>query len=147
LPAGAKHYVTSSTIGATPAVVWSVLTRASDYAEWNPEIIGVDGQFALGTHIKVTVRLGNGATRRLSLKVTAYDSPSRMVWTGGLPFGLFVGSRTLTVSPRDGQTVFRMELSMTGLLAPLILKSLGDRQPDIDAFSAGLKAYAERRGA
>jgi hypothetical protein len=37
-----------------------------------------------------------------------------------------------------------MALSMTGPLAPLILKSLGDRQPDIDAFSAGLKKFAER---
>ena len=147
MPAGASHYVTTAEINAAPAVVWSVLTRPSGYAEWNPEIIGVAGPFAPGRRIKVTVRIANGATRHLSMKVTAYEPPSRMVWVGGLPLGLFVGSRTLTVSPSGGRTLFRMELSMTGPLAPLILKSLGDRQPDIDAFSAGLKAYAERHNA
>jgi hypothetical protein len=33
---------------------------------------------------------------------------------------------------------------MTGMLAPLILKSVGDRQPEIDSFTAALKAHAER---
>ena len=38
-----------------------------------------------------------------------------------------------------------MHLSMTGLLAPLILKSVGDRQPEFDSFSAALKKHAETR--
>jgi uncharacterized protein YndB with AHSA1/START domain len=139
-----SHYLTEATIDASPDVVWAILTDGAGYAEWNPEILSVDGRFALNERIKVRVRLGNGAVRRLSLKLTDYEPGARMVWTGGLPLGLFVGTRTLTVSRRDGRTDFRMALSMTGPLAPLILKSLGDRQPDIDAFSAGLKKFAER---
>jgi uncharacterized protein YndB with AHSA1/START domain len=139
-----NHYVTGAIIDAPPDVVWAILTRGEGYAEWNPEIVNVEGRFALKQRIKVSVRLGNGAVRRLSLKLTAYETGARMVWTGGLPLGLFVGTRTLTVTPQDGGTEFRMALSMTGPLAPLILKSLGDRQPDIDAFSAGLKKVAER---
>jgi hypothetical protein len=37
-----------------------------------------------------------------------------------------------------------MHLHMSGPLAPLILKSVGDRQPEIDSFSAALRAHAER---
>jgi hypothetical protein len=55
------------------------------------------------------------------MRVTAFETPSRMEWTGGLPLGLFVGRRTFTV------------------------KSVGDRQPEIDSFSAALKAHAEAK--
>jgi hypothetical protein len=108
--------------------------RATDYGLWNPEILAGDG------HLSARQCM----TRRVALAVTAFAPPSFVVWTGGLPFGLFVGRRTLTVLAHDG-SLFRMELSMTGPLAPLILKSQGDRQPDIDAFSACPKRYAERR--
>jgi len=37
-----------------------------------------------------------------------------------------------------------MHLRMSGPLAPLILKSVGDRQPEIDTFSAALRARAEQ---
>jgi hypothetical protein len=68
-----------------------------------------------------------------------------MEWTGGLPFGLFVGRRLFTLTGRDGATVFRLDLRMTGPLAPLIIRSVGDRQPDIDSFAAALKAHAEAK--
>jgi hypothetical protein len=66
-----------------------------------------------------------------------------MEWTFGLPFGLFMGRRKLEVIPRDGGSEFRLHLRMTGPLAPPILKSLRNRQPEIDSFSAALKARAE----
>jgi hypothetical protein len=34
---------------------------------------------------------------------------------------------------------------MSGALSSLIIKSVGDRQPEIDSFAAALKARAERR--
>ena len=62
--------------------------------------------------------------------------------TGGLPLGRFIGWRTLTVAPRDDGTEFRMHQRASGLLSGMILKSVGDRQPDIDSFAAALKAFA-----
>jgi hypothetical protein len=49
------------------------------------------------------------------------------------------------VTPRSDGTEFRMHLKMSGPLAPLILKSVGDRQPEIDTFAAALRARAELR--
>jgi len=125
-------------------MVWKVLTDATGYAEWNPEIVGIDGRMALSERITARVRLGSGAIRRVPMRVTAFEAPSRMEWTGGLPLGLFVGRRTFTVMPRDGAVEFRMHLRMSGPLAPLILKSVGDRQPEIDRFSSALRAHVER---
>jgi uncharacterized protein YndB with AHSA1/START domain len=42
-----KDYVTVSSIQATPEMVWKVLTDATGYADWNPEIVGIDGRMAL----------------------------------------------------------------------------------------------------
>jgi uncharacterized protein YndB with AHSA1/START domain len=126
-------------------MVWKVLTDAAGYADWNPEIIGIDGRMALNERITARVKLGNGAIRRVPMRVTAFEAPSRMQWIGGLPLGLFVGVRTFTVTPRDSAVEFRMHLRMSGPFAPLILKSVGDRQPDVDSFSSALRDYVELR--
>jgi len=140
-----QEYTTSATIDAAPDTVWAILTDGSGYPAWNPEIIAVDGTMALGGRIVAHVRLGDGAVRRVPQRVTVLEAPTRMQWTGGLPFGLFVGRRTFTVVPRGSGAEFRMHLEMSGPLASLILKSVGDRQPEIDRFSAALKQRAEAR--
>jgi uncharacterized protein YndB with AHSA1/START domain len=142
-----KHeFETTAVIGAAPAAVWNILTDAAGYASWNPEIVAIEGEFASDSRIKAHVRLGKGAVRRVSLRVTDFDPPISMEWTGGMPLGLFVGRRLLTVAPHAKGAEFRMLVTMTGPLASLMVKSTGDRQPEIDQFSAALKARAERPG-
>jgi uncharacterized protein YndB with AHSA1/START domain len=138
-----KEYVTTSTIAASPDRVWAVLTDGARYQQWNPEIVGIDGDLALGARIKAHVRLGDGAVRRVSQRIVELEPPCRMTWVGGLPLGLFVGRRTFTVTPTARGVEFRMHLHMSGPLSSLILKSVGDRQPEIDRFSAALKRRAE----
>jgi hypothetical protein len=138
------EFLTKSTIHATQEKVWEILTNAPGYAEWNPEIVALEGRIALGERIKARVKVGSGAIRTVPLRVTAFAPPSRMEWTGGLPLGLFTGRRILTVAPVEGAVEFRMLVQMSGLLAGLMVKAVGDRQAEIDAFSAALKARAER---
>lgn len=140
----ALEYESTCNINASPTAVWTILTDASGYGDWNPEIIGIDGRFALGTRITAQVRIGSGAIRRVPMRVTALEAPTRMEWTGGLPFGLFVGRRVFTVTATEGGSRFRLYLRMSGPLAGLIGKSVGDRQPEVDSFAAGLKVRAER---
>jgi hypothetical protein len=138
-----REYTTTAVIDAPADVVWEVLSNASEYALWNPEIIGVDGAFAASAHLKVHVRLGSGAVRKIPQHVEAFEPPRRMKWRGGLPLGLFVGRRTFTVETRGNGTEFRMHLHMSGPMAAMILRSVGDRQPEIDGFSRALKERAE----
>lgn len=138
-----KEYVTASTIAASPERVWAVLADGEAYSKWNPEIVGVRGQFALNARIVAQVRLGDGAVRSVPQRVVEFQPPHRMAWLGGLPFGLFVGRRTFTVTPSANGTEFRMHLRMSGPLSSMILKSVGDRQPEIDRFTAALKRQCE----
>lgn len=139
-----KEYLTTTFIEAPPEKVWAILTDGTAYVDWNPEIVAVDGPMTLGAPITAHVRLGDGAVRRVRQRVQAFESPRRMVWVGGIPFGLFMGRRVFTVTPVGAGTEFRMHLQMAGLLSPLILKSVGDRQPEIDRFARGLKERVER---
>jgi hypothetical protein len=58
---------------------------------------------------------------------------------------LFKGVRTYTLAP-DGAaaTKFVMREEYSGLMAPLITRSIPDMQPSFDQFAAGLKARAEQ---
>jgi uncharacterized protein YndB with AHSA1/START domain len=143
-PAPKQQYDTSAIVRASPEIVWAILADPAGYAAWNPEILSIAGRFAAGERITARVRVGGGAIRSVPMRVTAFEPKTRMEWTGGLPLGLFVGRRTFTVSPHPDGAEFRMHLSMTGPLASPILKSLGDRQPEIDGFAAGLMAQAEK---
>ena len=138
-----KEYTTSRHIAAPPARVWAVLVDAARYGDWNPEIVAIDGNIGPGQRITAHVRLGSGKVQKVGLRVTALDAPHLMEWTGGLPFGLFVGRRTFTVDSAASGCEFRLHLEMFGLLSGLIVKSVGDRQPEIDGFASGLKARAE----
>jgi uncharacterized protein YndB with AHSA1/START domain len=140
-----RDYVTTRRIAAPAASVWRVLTDAAGYAEWNPEILHVAGRFGLDERIKVRVKVGGGAVRALSMRITAFEPPSRMEWTGGLPLGLFVGRRTFDVVPKGDGAEFRMHLHMTGPLARFIAKSVGNRQPEIDSFADALGRRVEQQ--
>ena len=138
-----REYTTSVHIAAPPEAVWTVLADAAGYAAWNPEIVAIDGRFATGERITATVHIGGGVMRSVPMRVAVFQPPVRMEWIGGLPLGLFVGRRMFFVTPGDGATEFRMDLRMTGLLSPLIIRSVGHRQAEIDSFSAALKKRVE----
>jgi uncharacterized protein YndB with AHSA1/START domain len=137
------EYLTETRILAPAERVWAVLTDAAAYSKWNPEIVRIDGLIAPNARITAHVRLGTGVVRRVPQRVTVLDPLRRMEWIGGLPLGLFVGRRTFTLTPTAEGTEFHLHLQMTGPLARWILKSVGDRQPEIDAFTQSLKVYAE----
>jgi hypothetical protein len=69
-----------------------------------------------------------------------------MVWKGGLPLGLFQGERTFTLAAgSNGDVEFSMREEFTGLLAPLIGRTIPDLQPAFDEFARDLKRAAETR--
>lgn len=137
-----KQFATSLVIHAPAERIWSLLTNASGYAAWNSTVEKVDGQMALGQKIKVHAKVSPG--RAFPVKVTQFEPNRRMVWSGGMPLGLFVGARTYELTQRSaGDVEFSMREAFSGLLAPLITRSIPDLQPDFDQFAADLKKRAE----
>ena len=119
-----SRYLATAAIRAAPDVVWNILSNAAGYSLWNPEVIAIEGRLVADARFKARVRLGDGAVRLVRMRVAEFEPPRLMTWIGGLPLSLFVGRRTFTLAARETGTAFRMELSMTGPLAVLILKSV-----------------------
>ncbi|MEM8537920.1 MAG: hypothetical protein AAGF56_08670, partial [Pseudomonadota bacterium] len=82
--------------------------------------------------------------RAFALKVQTFDAPKKMVWQGGMPFGLFTGTRTFTLSGADGTTTFTMNEVFSGPLSGLIVKTVPDLNPSFERFAQALKQKAEK---
>ena len=138
-----KAYEATSTIKADPTAIWAVLTDAAGYPRWDSGIERVEGRIAAGEKIKVYAAVSPG--RAFPLRVTEFEPGRRMVWSGGMPLGLFRGVRTFTLTPTgDGGTDFRVREEFTGAFLPLIWRSMPDLGPSFVRFAEGLQSRAER---
>ena len=137
-----KEYSSTAVIQATPDKIWEILTDAPSYPSWNPSVDRVEGTIAPGETIKVLVKVNPG--RAFPVKVTEFKLAEKMVWSGGMPLGLFKGVRTYTLTPEgDGATRFTMREEYTGPLLPMIWRSIPDLGPSFEQFATGLKGRAE----
>ena len=136
-----KSFATKIVIAAPAERVWALLTDAPGYPAWNTTVDKVDGRIALGEKVTVHAKISPG--RAFPVKVAELEPNARMVWSSGMPLGLFKGERTFTLAPGQGGVEFAMREEYTGLLAGLIGKSIPDLQPAFDEFASALKTRAE----
>ncbi len=105
----------------------------------------MEGDVAPGE--KITIRPQAAPGRAFPVRVTAFEPPRRLRFSGGMPLGLFRGVRTHEVSPdADGGTAFRVREEYTGPLLGLIWRSMPDLGPSFTQFGAGIKQRAESGG-
>lgn len=136
-----KSFSTSTVIRSSPETIWAILTNGAAWPEWNTTVDKVEGNIAPGEKIKVYAKVSPG--RAFPLKVSEFIPGKRMVWSGGMPLGLFKGERTYTLTAQSGGVKFDMREEFSGLMAPLMTKSIPDLQPSFEEFAASLKRRAE----
>ena len=137
-----KSFEAASTIHATPDAIWRVLVDGASYSRWNSGVDAVEGTVAPGNTITVRSKAAPG--RAFPVKVTEFVPGRRMVWSGGMPLGLFKGVRTFALAPAgDGSTRFTVREEYSGPLLPMIWRSMPDLGPSFAQFADGLKARAE----
>jgi hypothetical protein len=137
-----KSYEASSTIAADADAVWAILVDAAGYPTWDSGVERVEGTIAPGETIRVFSKVNPG--RAFPVKVSDFQPPRSMTWSGGMPLGVFRGVRTFALTPEDGGgTRFTMREEYTGPLLPLIWLSMPDLGPSFRQFADGLKARAE----
>jgi hypothetical protein len=137
-----RYYEATSTIDASPEAVWAVLSDGAAWPTWDSGVDAVDGKIATGETIKIRSKAAPG--RAFPVKVTRFEPPAHLRFSGGMPLGLFRGVRTYEVSPdADGHATFRMREEYTGPLLPLIWRSMPDLGPSFEQFARGLKQRVE----
>lgn len=137
-----RSYEATALIEASPDAVWAILTDAAGYATWDSGVEYVEGRIA--EHAKITVHSKVAPGRAFPVKVAELVNARRMVWTGGMPLGLFKGERMFVLSPEGRYTRFSMREEFSGPLLPLIWRSMPDLGPSFQQFADGLKARVEQ---
>ncbi len=137
-----KEYSATASINASADTIWNILTDVANYPAWDPGVDRIEGAIALGAKITAYTKLN--PNRAFPVKVTELTPGKRMIWTGGMPLGLFRGTRTFTLTPQgDGNTEFSIKEEFSGPLLALIGRSIPDLTMTFQKFAAGLKAHAE----
>lgn len=131
----------SINISADRAIIWSLLTNASDFSRWNSTIISMEGEIKKGKKIKLKSTVDS--TRTFKIKVKSMNAEEKMVWaSGAAPF--FRGVRTYTLSENpDGTVTFIMHEKIRGLMFPMAAKSLPPFNESFEQYAKDLKAEAE----
>ncbi len=135
-----KFFETRISITAPPETVWQVLTDKSRLATGGFGIKSLTGDLRLGGKLTLVTEV---TPRPFKLKVTRFTPAKEMVWQGGMPLGLFKGVRRFSLTAIEGGTAFHMREEFTGLLLPLIWKSMPDLTPAFSQFAQALKQNVE----
>jgi len=126
----------STTILAGPAIVWALLTHASDYPRWNSTVTSVKGDIREGGSIELKSTLDE--KRTFKLKVKEFVPEKRLVW------GDATGSRVYTLGKgTGGGLLFSMSEKIGGPLFPLFARYIPPFDESFEQFAADLKREAE----
>ena len=139
-----KYFTASANIKAPKETIWKIITDAPNYPTWDPGVIRIEGTIASGN--KITAYSKISPNRGFPVTVSEFKRGERMAWSSGMPFGLFSGVRTFTLTPRpDGSIDFTLREQFDGALLPIFGRSIPDLTATFEDFVKGLKAYAERQ--
>lgn len=131
-----RETVVSATIKADEAIIWALLTNASDYPRWNSTVTSIQGNIALGE--KIVLKSTLDAKRSFKLKVKTFEPAKTLAWGDGK------GLRTYTLkSNGDGTVTFTMHERIGGLMFPMYAKYIPSFDNSFNAFAADLKKEAE----
>ncbi len=123
-------------VKASPEVLWSFITHASAFPQWNSTVISIKGEIAFGQTIQLVSTLD--PSRTFKLKVSEFEVNKRLTW--GDPMGKRVFS--LAAQP-DGSTMFSMSEKIGGPLFPLFARMIPSFDQSFTQFGADLKKAAE----
>ncbi len=121
-------------ISADPAIIWALLTNASDYPRWNSTVTSIEGNIALGETIKLKSTLDE--KRVFKLKVKEFEPENRLVW------GDSQGNRVYSIT-NNGKSIFSMTEKIGGIMFPLYAKMIPSFNQSFEQFALDLKKEAE----
>lgn len=131
-----RETTVSTTIKADEAIIWALLTNASDYPRWNSTVTSIQGNIALGE--KIVLKSTLDAKRSFTLKVKEFQPAKELVWGDGK------GQRTYTLQNNgDGTVTFSMTERIGGLMFPMYAKYIPSFDDSFNAFATDLKNEAE----
>lgn len=137
-----REYSATTTIEASPEVIWKILTDGSRFPEWEPDTHRIEGTIAAGEKIKVFPRRNPNSA--FQVEVTEFEPWKKMVWETGVVLGLIRGVRTFTLVEQEDKAVkYTIREQLGGPLLFLFARRIPDFDSIFAASAAALKERAE----
>ncbi len=136
-----KKFTAEVEIQGSAEDVWNVITDAPGYEKWDPNMNSIEGSIGLNEKLVLHTTLSK---RAFKVSVSELVANSRMVWTSGMPMGLFRGVRTFEITPQESSVRFHLQEVFSGPLSPLFGRMIPDLHPSFLKFVQGLKAEVEQ---
>lgn len=121
-----KAIKTEIKIKAPKKLIWKMLTRLEDYAQWNPFILKAKGSVKLGERIQILVAPSGSKPSVFKPKIVEYDEGKRFAWYGSVIVpGIFDGKHKFELIEDDDYcVVLKHDEVFSGLLSNWILKKI-----------------------
>lgn len=136
-------------IDAPAELVWRVVSDLPRYEQWNPFIVRAEGDLRTGARLDITIKAPG--LRPVSFRPRILDlEPGRLVrWKGQLWIpGLFDGRHALSVEDLgEGRSRFTTHEDVSGVLTPLLTKTMRASQQGFEEMAAALAARVRQLGA
>ena len=100
---GRKSVHAELMIPAPPEEVWSVLTDAAGYEDWNPVFTSVTGEYAEGAQMAYRMRDESGKESEVSATVIKFDEARELNQFGGIR-GILTFDHHWLLEPVEGGT-------------------------------------------
>lgn len=114
----------------------------ASYSGWATGVHRLEGEIKEGAVLQLYTN--SKPDRSMALRVSNLVRLQTFTLSGGLPFNLFGGDRTFTLTPQpDGTTEFRMYEVFSGLLSPIMGRMIPDLTASFEAYAVGLKQKCE----
>lgn len=129
-------------INSTPEKVWAVLTTFSEYKNWNPFILSIDGEIEEGKKIKVVFK-----EMTFKPKLKRVEENKNFEWLGHLLIpGIFDGRHKFElIDNGDGTTTFIQSEKFSGFLVTILKKKLiREYTPKFESMNVALKKRVEQ---
>ena len=136
-------------IDASPEEVWAVLADTEAYPNWNPFVRELTGELREGGKLEVRIAPPGGRSMTFKPVVLAAEPGQQLRWLGRLLVpGVFDGEHSFSLEPLDsGRTRFVQAERFSGVLVPILGKSLGKTQLGFEQMNEALKRRVEARAA
>lgn len=116
-----KEIQTKIEINAPASRVWEILTDFEKFPNWNPFVIKVEGDLAVGNQLKIEVQIPRSSKQKFTPTVLNADEDKELRWVGHVPPKLFRGEHYYKIEKIDENKVrFIHGELFSGLLVGLI---------------------------
>ena len=134
-------------INSSPENVWKILANLNGWKDWNPTVLEVAGELALGSKLKVTMKAGGKSGTVMKPIISKLDNKKTLVWTTSMGAGHIFKNEKIIELEKSGEGTKVTHKELFGGLLPTLTWAKFEKMvlPMLNSANEGLKKEVEKQ--